>query len=266
MQIEFSNGDAMDLILDSTPVANIYRQIYKHLQHAPVPFRDWDNPFYLNNQTYDQLVEKLIWHADNLSLNLDQNRCLAHDRDYFNWIHKIYEKNYSGDPAWLDLHEHIHFCYRGNTQKTRSLCIDYREVSGPLEKPFDPQWIKSATTKICAGEAFVTWAELGKDPYTYWTHNEPNDITRMLEVIKPWLVLRPKIMIALEDIDFLDTIDVEAFESWWEPYKMILCQHWGVSDWTINDMFGAVVFGKITDLNKIITLLKNNQRPVKISL
>ena len=73
-------------------------------------------------------------------------------------------------------------------------------------------------------------------------------------------------MIALEDIDFLDNIDVSAFESWWQPHKMDWCRHWKISDWTINDMFGAVVFGKIPNLDKIITLLKNNQKPSKVLL
>ena len=91
MQIEFSNGHTVDLILDSTPVADIYRQIYKHLQLVPVPFRDWDNPFFHTDQTHDQLVEQLMLYANKLSLNLDRNRCLAHDRDYLNTIHKIYE-------------------------------------------------------------------------------------------------------------------------------------------------------------------------------
>jgi hypothetical protein len=159
MQIVFSSNESVNLVLDSTPLAMVYQQIYKHLQHVTIPFRDWDNPFYFDNHTHQDLVKALVLYGNKISLKIDQDLCLAQDQNYFNAIHKIHEKNYRGDPAWLDFHEHIHKCEKQIVTSAKILHIDYREKSGPLEKYFDPNWRHSATTKVRAGEF---------PPTTFW--------------------------------------------------------------------------------------------------
>jgi len=166
----------------------------------------------------------------------------------------------------LDFHEHIHLCEKINQTGVKILYIDYREKSGLLEKTFDPKWMHNATTKIQAGDVFVNWSELGKTPYTYWKNNEPNDIARMGELIKPWLKLRPKILVALEDIDLLQNVQIDKFESWWAQYKPALCKHWKIADWTMHDIFAVSVFGQVPDFQEITTLLQNNVNPVKVQL
>jgi hypothetical protein len=266
MQIVFSSNESVDLVLDSTPLAMVYQQIYKHLQHVTIPFRDWDNPFYFDNYTHQDLVKALVLYGNKISLNIDKDLCLAQDQNYFNAIHKIYEKNYRGDPAWLDFHEHIHKCEKQIETSAKILHIDYREKSGPLEKSFDTAWRRSATTKVKAGDVFVKWAELGKTPYGYWKNNEPIDVVRMCELIKPWLKLRPKILVALEDIDILDNIEVDKFESWWSQYSEVLCRHWDRPMWTTHDIFAVSLFGRVPNYQEIITQLKNNAKPVRVLL
>jgi len=266
MQIVFSNNQKIDLILEPTPLASVYQSIYKHLSNVPIPFRDWDNPFYSSNLNLQQLIDKLIDYASKVHVEIDQERCLAQDQNYFNDIHKIYEENYKGDPAWLDFHEHIHLCENRLMQTLKILHIDYREKSGLLEKPFDFDWLKNSTTKIQAGDVFVNWSELGKTPYQYWNNNEPNDTIRMRELVKPWLKLRPKIMVALEDIDTLKDVRVQEFESWWSQYSEELCQYWNISSWTTNNIFSVSVFGRVPNFETITTQLKNNQKPVKVLL
>jgi hypothetical protein len=266
MRIVFSNNKSIDLVLDSTPLANTYKTIYKHLQHIAIPFRDWDNPFYFDNCTHSQQVESLITYGNKLSLTIDRDLCLARDQSYFNAIHKIYETNYNGDPAWLDFHEHIHACEKSIITNTKVLHIDYREKSGPLEKLFVSDWSKNATTKIQAGDVFVKWAELGKTPYSYWKNNEPDDLERMCTLIKPWLKLRPKIIVALEDIDTLDNIEVTKFESWWSQYSAALGRHWNCTSWTTHDIFAVSIFGHVPNFQEITTQLKYNAKPVKVLL
>lgn len=267
MKILFSDNDTVDLILSSTPLVSVYQKIYKHLCHVPIPFRKWDNPYYVTSVPYQELVEKLIFYGNKVSVQIDQSACIVRDQNYFNTIHKIYEKNYNGDPAWLNFHECIHLC-ENNNKETRSnfLHIDYREKSGMLEKTFDFDWLKYSTTKIKAGDAFVQWAELGETPYTYWKNGNPNNLTRMCEVIKPWLILKPKICVALEDIDTLKNIESLEFESWWKQYSEIWCRHWNIPSWTLNDIFSAVVFGKAIDFPKIKEKLKNTITPTKVLL
>ena len=264
MQIVFSDGKTVNLILESTPLASVYQTIYKHLQHVTIPFRDWDNPFYFENLTHQELVERLIFYGSKVSLNVNRDLCMLQDQNYFNTIHKIYETTYQGDSAWLDFHEHIHACEKRTN--IRAMCIDYREKSGMLEKSFAPEWTKNATTKIKAGDVFVHWSELGKTPYSYWKNNEPNDIDRMCELIKPWLKLRPKILVALDDIDTLTDIDIENFEPWWAQYQEVLCKHWNQATWAAKDIFSVSVFGRVPNFEMITTQLKNHVTPVKVLL
>lgn len=263
MQIVFSDNTTVDLILEPTPLAAVYQKIYKHLSHVPVPFRRWDYPFYCN--TLEELVDQLILYADKVSVTVCRQSCITQDQDYFNGIHKIYENNYNGDPAWLNFHEHIHMCECWPTQKLK-LVIDYREKAGMLERPFDAAWLKNATTKIKAGDVYVEWAELGKTPYGYWKDRESDDMARMCELAKPWLTLRPKIVVALEDIDTLTNIDVRAFESWWKPRSKEWCQHWNLLSWSIVDIRSVVRLGRVPEFENIIEQLKNNITPTKILL
>jgi len=270
MQILFSDNETVDLLLDSIPLTSVYQKIYKHLCHVPIPFREWDNPYYVANMTYDQLVEKLVFYGSKVSLSIDSISCLARDQNYFNDIHKIYEKNYNGDPTWLDFHEHIHLCDVHLCEKDKItdclkfLQIDHREKSGLLEQKFDFNWLETATTKIKAGDIFVQWAELGKTPYIYWKNGEPNNLSRMCELIKPWLILRPKLCIALEDIDMLGNIECDEFESWWKQYSEHWCKHWKIPSWNLNDIFSVVVFGRVPNFETIIEKLKKTVNPTKI--
>jgi hypothetical protein len=263
VQIVFSNNTAVDLILESTPLATVYQKIYKHLGHVSVPFRRWDHPFYCN--TLEELVEQLILCASKVSVTVCRESCLNQDQNHFNAIHEIYEHNYNGDPAWLNFHEHIHLCERWPVQKPR-LIIDYREKSGMLERPFDLAWLENATTKIKAGDVFVEWAELGKTPYGYWENNEPDNMDRMCELAKPWLTLRPKIVVALEDIDTMNNVDIPAFESWWKQHSKEWCRHWNLLSWSIVDIFSVVRLGQVPEFKNIIEQLKNNNTPTKILL
>jgi hypothetical protein len=265
MQIVFSNGDTVDLILNQTPVAAIYQKIYKHLQHVPVPFQDWDSPFYFRSHSLPQLVTKLIMYAEKVDVPIDQERCLAQDQDYFNILHVVYENNSNNGPGWADFHRHLHMCEKSHVNETvmqKTLKIDYNEKSGPLEKPFDRQWLADATSKISAGDAFICWQELGKTPYTYWSDNEPNDIERMRQVIRPWAKLKPNIFVALEDID-LEKDSVE-FEQWWAQYRQQLCKYWNIPSWTVDDMSKCLVLGKVSGIDSVMTLLKNDIRPIQV--
>ena len=60
MQILFSDRDTVDLTLTSTPLACVYQKIYKHLCHVPIPFNEWDNPYYVIDTPHQKLVNKLV--------------------------------------------------------------------------------------------------------------------------------------------------------------------------------------------------------------
>ena len=266
MKLLFSNNQTVDLTIDSSALGLVYQKIYKHLSQVPVPFRSWDNPYYSDSLTYPEMVDCLIEYGQVLGLTVDRTKCLEKNQDYFNAIHKIYENGYNGDPAWLDYHEHIHLCEFYSNKHNRVLHIDYREKAGPLEKSIMPEWLNNTKTKIQAGEIFVSWAELGKNPYTYWENNEPDDTTRMCELAKPWLKLRPKICIAVEDIDRLADTKCDEFEDWWKSRSQAWTTYWNLSSWTIDNIYGVSVFGKTNQLDLLVEQLKNNAVPIRVLL
>jgi hypothetical protein len=266
MKLIFSNNQEVELNIDNSPLGITYQKIYKNLSKITIPFRPWDNPYYAKNLTYPELVDRLVEYAQKVSVDIDRSKCLTQDQLYFNSIHKIYEQQYDGNPGWLDFHEHIHMCEGYFKESNNLFCIDYREKSGLLEKPMDQQWLNNTQTTVQAGDVYVQWAELGKTPYNYWKNNEPNDIKRMCKLAKPWLKLRPKIYIALNDMDKLKNIQCDEFSTWWKDYQQEWTKHWNIPSWNIENIFGVSVFGKTTQIELLKQQLKNNTVPVKVLL
>lgn len=266
MKLIFSNNQEIELNIDNSPLGITYQKIYKNLSKVPIPFRSWDNPYYTKNLTYTELVDCLVKYAHQLSVDIDRSKCLAQDQLYFNSVHKIYEQNYDGNPSWLDFHDHIHMCELYFKKTNDVFCIDYREKSGLLEKPMDQQWLSNAQTTVQSGDVYVEWSELGKTPYAYWKNNEPTNIERICKLAKPWLKLRPKIYVALDNMDKLKNIQCDEFSSWWKDYQLEWAQYWNIPSWNIENIFGVSVFGKTTQIELLKEQLKNNAIPVRISL
>lgn len=263
MQLHF-DGSMVSIILNSTPVASVIKDIYRHLQHVPLNFKPWDSPYYLE-MPREQLVGKLVEFGRCVGVDVDFNRCLDYDQDYLNIIHKIYEQSYNGNPAWLDFHEHIHMCEKSITHPSTVL-IDYREKSGLLEKKFNMEWMLDTKTSVRAGDVYVKWAELGKTPFVYWKNAEPNNIERLCQLAKPWLKLRPKLSIALDDFDFTENLDVHGFNNWWKDYESLWCQHWNIKQWGMKEIASVSVIGQIDNLDLLATNLQQQILPTKIRL
>ena len=267
MKILFNNSEEILIELGDSPLCQVYRSIYKNLQHVTVPYRDWDNPFWIDSQTYPALIEALTWYGRKVGIAVDQTSCLVSDQDYYNYLHKIYEVSYNGSREWLDFHEHIHLCeYFYQQHRTTYLSIDYRHLSGMLEQPVDYGWIAQGQSKFNPGEVFVAWGELGKSPYTYWANGESPDLTRMCQLAKPWLKLKPKLLIATEPVDLLLNKDIVGFNSWWPEYEQAWCQHWNIPGWTIDHMYSGILLGQVDSIDHLNNLLKQNLHIKKVIL
>lgn len=266
MHILFRDGTSVPVTIKSTPLASTLLQMFKHLQHVEIPFREQDSPFYLKNNTTDQLIDRLISFGKVLGIDVDRQRCIENDQSYFNHLHQIYENQYNGDTRWLDYHEHIHILEDSKIGNQAVLEIDYREKAGPLEKKFDPNWLEDSSTFVNAGSVYIKWAELGKSPYVYWKNEEPNDISRICQLAKPWLKLRPKLLVAFNDIDFLENKRQDEFNCWWSQYHDEWCRHWNIESWSLENMFAAGVIGTCEDVNKVKQLLEEKIYPVRVML
>jgi hypothetical protein len=265
MKLTFVNNTSIQISLNNNLLTPVIRGMYKHLRHLPVDFKPWDNPYYVDTKTHEQLVSSLIDFGQKIGVSVDQQPCLDFDQEYYNRIHKIYELNYNGDSKWLDFHEHIHICeFRKKIPKT--LVVDYREKAGILEKKFDMAWLKDTVTTVRPGDVYVQWAELGKTPYGYWKNSEPNDFNRMCVLAKPWLKLRAKLHIALESTNFIDHYDVEGFNNWWKDYEQPWCRHWNISTWGIQQIASVSVIGNISDIELVKTNLQKEILPCQIQI
>lgn len=267
MKILFKNGVQVPIELNNSPVQSTLLKIYKHLQHVPLIFRDTDYPGQFVNASLDDMVDLIVTSGQVVSVNVDRELCLRKDQAYFNHLHEIYEKNYNGSPDWLVFHEYIHLCeYFIQGGLTNRMHINYREKAGPLINPFDMSWMSAASPQVRAGDVYIHSSELGKIPYLYWEHNEPNDINRLCELSKPWLKFDPILSIDLHDKNFLENKNIEKFNAWWKNYSDEWCKHWNIPSWSIEDQYSVIVVGHITQIDQVTELLKNQIYPIKIQL
>jgi hypothetical protein len=268
MKMHFNNGTQIEIELVQGDVATDLTKIYKHLQHVPLNFKKWDNPFYLDHVTLDELINNLKILGTQVAVDVDTDKCFASQQSYYNQLHKIYEIGYNGNPEWLDFHEHIHLCeqYYRNLNP-RSISIDYRERAGPLTKIFNNAYLSNMITEIVPGTVYVEWAELGKPPYYYWLDKEPDDLDRLCQLAKPWLTFKPRLRVATQHINLLEHVDLN-FHNWWEQYESNWCKHWHIAKWPIEFMKGVIQVGKINDehLNVMIDLFRQQMPVERITL
>lgn len=266
MKVHFNSGTQVEIELVPGAVATAVEKVYKHLQHVPLKFTNWDNPFYLDTVSYTDLVENLVVAGKRMGVVVDSSQCIPFQQNYLNHLHRIYEKSYNGKPGWLDYHEQIHLCevYHAGSQ-LRVATIDYRESAGPLTRSFNNEYLANLITEIEPGTMYVEWSELGKTPYDYWADQEPNNITRLCELAKPWLTFKPKLRIAMRGFSTMSNVN-SNFYTWWDNYKLDWCRHWSLDSWTVENMHGVIKVGSVKDLDTMIELFKQKQSIIKVSL
>jgi len=271
MKIFFNDGTSINIVFNESILKNYVKDCFKHLQHIDIPFRERDHGGFLEKTNILSQVDYLIECGNKLSVEVDKQKCLSSDQSYRNFLHSIYEKNYDGNPIWLDFHETIHLLEDLDCQKEcPSFKIDYRETAGLLETKFQSGYRSEFVTKVKAGEVYVKWAELSKKPWAYWLDQEPDDIERICELCKPWIHLRPQLTISLKDQDFiqqeLGKKNLDEFLSWWEPYEKTWCNHWNLDKWTWQDMFSVIPVGHVENIDTLISADKNGALVESIKL
>jgi hypothetical protein len=264
MKMVFDIG-TVDIELYPGPTTDLIVRCYKHLQHVPLPIRDWDYPFYIDQTTIGDTIMQLHSFAKQLGIEVDTEQC--HQQCYLNHLHEIYEKNYDGKPLWLDFHEHIHLCERlPGPRLNKYLNIDYRELSGPLSSKFDDSLLYHLKFDINPGDVMIKWSELGKTPYDYWSNKEPSDINRICELAKPFLIFRPKLCIPVQSVNVRQNIDAENFNKWWHHYEHDWCKHWNIKSWNLDHMLGKIVIGRVVDFDKFLKILQSHSVLQKVTL
>lgn len=270
MKLDFEDNTTINIGLTDSVLKSSLIGAYKHLQYITIPFKTQDWTKSDRDNTINFLVDKLAREADKLQIPIDVDKCLLGDQLYFNQLHSIYEKNYDGNSEWLEFHELIHSCESNlsSTKIQNIIRIDYRETAGLLQRKISRDWLTESVTAVRAGQVYCTWMELGKTPYQYWKTGEPNDIDRINELAKPWINFRPALYIALEDTDFFDKniIKLDRFTSWWSEYRDKWCQHWNLTQWSVEEMFSVIPVGNVDNLDLLIDAVQRKVSPKSIRL
>ena len=270
MKLSFNDGTTINLTLYNNTLTSYIQHCFKHLQHVDIPFRKRDTCGFLLTTSANDQVEALINFANELDVTIDQQRCLSLDQTYLNSLHQAYEENYNGNPIWLDFHETIHILeeFSRGSLPNKELLIRYRETSGPLEQKFNESYQSEFVTKTKSGEFYIVWSELGKSPFNYWQDKEPNNITRICELVKPWDILKPHFFVSLDDQDLLEdyTKSLDEFFDWWAPYKEDWCTHWNLNNWKWQDMFSVIPIGKVENINGLVNAIDRGAIPNRVLL
>lgn len=263
LKISFQSGESLSIVTDNNAAAVAFKRMLKHLQHIDLSHYPFDNPYCRNLAT---AKSELLKHAAKLGVKVEPDQLAQ--QSYLNWLHKQYEVGYNGSRDWLHYHEAVHVYEQINANPDPVALysqIDYRESAGPLNIKVQQAHLDLLVTDFSRGMCCIDWTELGKTPYEYWHNGEPDDITRMCALSKPWINLKPKLKIVLTTHNPVPP-DLTNFNSWFAQYKEQWCKHWQLSDYTAREMFGRIPIGFVDDVDKLDHLLKNNDRIVSLTL
>jgi hypothetical protein len=269
MLLTLKDNSIVEIKLDQNPVSEYIEKSFRHLQHLPIPFHIFDHLTYYKKDK-ELLYSTLVDSAKKLNINVDVSQLT--NQTYLNSLHKIYELGYNkGSNIWLEFHEMIHAIESITNTDTHpipnEMIINFRDLAGPLEKPFDRNYLEYAVQLVTKGTCFCRWGELGKIPSQYWLDNEPDDTQRLCQLAKPWTVLRPSFVIALDDIDFsLSSDQQQKFNSWFDKHKQIWIQYWKLSSWTESEMYSVIPIGKVNNLSSLIDKVQSGIFPIKVSV
>ena len=262
LKLVFTDDSDLIINLNNSITASKLANMSKHLQRIPVRFTNYDNPF---SYTLAISVQQLIENANFLNITIDP--CQLENQVYLNSLHKIYEKQYDGDPRWLEFHEAIHMIEQVGSSAVPPMGISYGAAAGLLNVDYSYQELQTCQSTFAPGDCFVFFSELGKSPYSYWNDNEPNDYNRLVELSKPMIRLHFRMLIALTEINRLPSEKNQSeFDIWFAPYKKKWCDHWGIPNWTITQMVGGISVGTIDNVDLLAKKLKNNITPTRLLL
>ena len=252
-----TSNDAHYLInLENNSVSQSLVLMLKHLHRLPLRSGIFHNPYEF---TKEIAIRQLVEYANKLGIVVDIAKLKS--QEYLNYLHSIYEKNYNGNGDWLQYHEPIHLL-EGNLPSPR-VHLSYGELAGPLDRTYRYNELLSSVTDISAGDCLVVFSELGKTPYNYWRDGEPDNLIRLCELAKPRRRLYFQITIELAEHKKIPH-DLEQFEQWFSQYKSDWCRHWGIPDWSPEQIFGGILIGHLDAVEDFKSALQSGQYPAKL--
>jgi hypothetical protein len=229
----------------------------KHLTPVPLHFGMIDNPYKVSRESISDILVNI---SNALAISIDRTQLT--DQQYLNYLHRYFENRIGGGNEWMDYNQAIHLLetFNRGEQKEKKVRLWYGNNSNPLTRRYQFDELTNMQLNFRAGDCFVEFSELGKTPYHYWRDQEPDDIAHLCELASPMVKLNFKIVVALDNINFTPC-DLSNFENWFDQYRDTWCQHWQIPYWTISQMQGGILIGRIADLEKFKEDLNQGHNP-----
>ena len=243
-------------------IADYYLKCLKHLQHLPLKFFQTDLSF---DNDKDSIISKIISVGDKLGIVVSEDS--LNNQKYFNFLHEIYEKNainHDFNDQWLEFHSLIHYLESyGN--KHHYMKIDFGNKAALLYKNFDYDFMSYSISEVKPGDITIQWSELGKTPYRYWRDKEPDNLSRICSLAKPWINLKPSIKINFSEKSF-EKDDMDEFIDWFDQYETPWKKHWNCPLWDAYSQLYPIKIGHIPGHNDMLNKLTSGHVPFKITL
>jgi len=262
IDVVFNNNNRYSIKTEDNSVVDSLCLMLKHLSRVPLRFGVFDNPYTISRQL---VADQIVQLSNALVLPMEQAR--LSDQQYLNHLHTYFEHRTNDGNEWHMYNEAIHLLevFNRGAEKEKKLTLDYGSKAGPLSRAYRYREFDSMQMQFAPGDCFVDFGELGKTPYHYWRDCESDDVVRLCELAKPMLRLNFKIVVALDHID-LTPVDTAQFEQWFSQYREQWCQHWQVPHWSVTQMQGGILVGKMNDVTGFIRDMQAGAAPNRLCI
>lgn len=248
----------VDFQLIENEVSVIWIKKIKHLKHIPF------DPVETTGFDFSDIDS----HYKNFCTlsGVEYQRMDYSNQDTLNHLHELYEKNHErlstvpNNNALYIFHHAIHDQEFKHEKKDFYVGWGIRE--GILTSSYPCN--KFYSDVVEANCLYLPWSELGKTPLTYYNNQEPNDVSRFLQLAKPHITLRARFMIAADSRPS-QTFPKE-FEEWFEHYKNDWLQHHNIEQWRPCDEFSAVPLAQPVNDVDMKTIINTHPTLKKVEL
>tara|TARA_B100001287_G_C22643578_1_gene511433 strand:+ start:170 stop:958 length:789 start_codon:yes stop_codon:yes gene_type:complete len=177
-----------------------------------------------------------------MQYNLQQQNFDWTKQDTFNQLHKIYENNHEkisktkNNHLLYKFHHAIHEA-ESPTVENKRISVSWGIKEGPLTEKFTCHDFYE--DEIVKNNIYLSWAELGKKPLTYWRNKEPDNQRRINELCKPHITARAKFFLNLSNAEPKNF--PTKFTIWFEKYKQGWLHFYNINDYQPKHHYSAPI-------------------------
>lgn len=240
--LNFSNGEKKQPLfykLVSNPISERWIKKIKHLSRVP------HSVIETTGVSFGQNIKRI--HREFCEFaGIEYNKINYDEQQSLNILHELYVTNHDrlskvkNNNVLYEFHNAIHELEK---QVGKRFYIGWGINEGPLVEQYNCNKYYSKT--LIKNNLYLPWTELGKTPLDYYNNNEPNNVERFCNLVKPHITLRAKFMIALKDYDAPDLS--QEFQQWFAQFKTQWLEHYNIPDWRACDEYLGVLLAQSED-------------------